>query len=118
MKEDLEIAMRNLTSATGRLREGVESATDALDRDGVIQGFEFTFELLWKTLKLLMESEGVRCTTPRECLKAAFRWGLIHDEQAALDLLDSRNRMSHTYSEQDALRVYEEIKETFLPSLH
>lgn len=42
---------------------------DELDRDGVIKRFEFTFELFWKTIKMLLEYEGFDCAGPRSCIK-------------------------------------------------
>ena len=115
MKDDLELALKKLGRAVARLREGIAAASDDLDRDGVIQRFEFTFELFWKALRLVLEQEGICCTTPRECLKAAFRLGLIEDEQPALDMLAARNRMSHTYSEDDARQIFNEIGDRYFP---
>jgi nucleotidyltransferase substrate binding protein (TIGR01987 family) len=44
--------------------------------DGTIQRFEFVIELYWKTLKRMLEEEGVRSGTPRETIRAAFCRGL------------------------------------------
>lgn len=52
MKDVLEYSLKKLKDAYQRLEEGVKQAKDELDKDGVIQRFEFTFELLWKALKL------------------------------------------------------------------
>jgi len=51
MKNELKYSFEKLKEALRRLNEGLKKAKDQLDRDGVIQRFEFTFELLWKTLK-------------------------------------------------------------------
>jgi hypothetical protein len=52
---EVAYAIGNLKTAFSRLKAAVEEAVDELDRDGVIQRFEFTFELLWKTLKVTLE---------------------------------------------------------------
>ena len=52
---EVAYALGHLKTAFLRLKEAVEEAVDELDRDGVIQRFEFTFELLWKTIKVTLE---------------------------------------------------------------
>ena len=43
--------LSDLLSALEQLKSGLLEAKNDLDRDGVIQRFEFTFELLWKVLQ-------------------------------------------------------------------
>ena len=117
MKEEISFAVKKLQDSVQRLTEGISQAQDELDKDGVIQRFEFTFELLWKTLKVLLESEGIDCVTPKECLKSAFRIGIIKDEQIVLDMLEDRNKTSHIYDEKESKKVFEKIKEEYLPSI-
>ncbi|MGA9292196.1 MAG: HI0074 family nucleotidyltransferase substrate-binding subunit, partial [Ignavibacteriaceae bacterium] len=88
-------------------------AKDQLDQDGVIQRFEFTFELLWKTLKLFMADQGVITRSPKEALKEAFRFGLIKDESIFLDMLEDRNQASHIYSEDLSNKIFERIKNKY-----
>lgn len=59
MKNEFLFSMKKLQYAFSRLKEGADSAADELDKDGVIQRFEFTFELLWKTLKLFLADQGI-----------------------------------------------------------
>jgi nucleotidyltransferase substrate binding protein (TIGR01987 family) len=73
MKDELKYSFENLNNAVKRLDEGIKQAKNQLDQDGVIQRFEFTFELLWKTLKLFLTNEGILTNSPKEALKAAFR---------------------------------------------
>jgi len=111
---EVELAIKKLNRAYERLAEAVEVAVDDLDRDGVIQRFEFTVELLWKTLKVLLAYNKVECTSPRDCVKKAFRYGLIEDDDIVLDMLDDRNRSSHIYDEKTSREIFERIKEVYV----
>lgn len=113
MKSETDLAVRKLKKAWKRLQESTGEASDALDRDGVIKRFEFTFELFWKTLKILLEYEGFRCTGPRSCIKEAFRRDLLKEGETALDMLEDRNRTSHLYDEATAKEIFERIRSTY-----
>ncbi len=117
MREELRYSLEKLQKATERLKEAVEQAVDELDRDGVIQRFEFTFELFWKTLKRLLEVEGFQCAGPRSCIKEAARRGFVSEPETLLDMLEDRNKTVHIYDESTAEEIYERIKGQYLPVL-
>lgn len=110
MKEAIDLAIKKLDNAISRLKGGIETTKDELDKDGVIQRFEFTYELLWKALKIYLEREGVEVKTPRENFKEAFRIGLIDDEDIFLDLIEDRNRTSHTYDKAVSEEIFMEAR--------
>ncbi len=67
---------------------------------GIIQAFEFTFELCWKTLKDYLVSEGFSdLNSPRQVLKQAAQSGLLRAPEVWFDMLDKRNLLSHTYDQ-------------------
>ena len=70
-----------------------------LEKEGLIQRFEYTFELAWKTLKDYLESQEVTAEFPREVIKSAFHYGLIESGEVWMDMLEKRNLMAHTYDE-------------------
>ena len=113
MKEKVKYALNSFESAFERLKESVEIAVDELDRDGVIQRFEFTFELLWKVLKIFLEEEGIICKTPKECLKEAFKINWIDGEKIFLTMLEDRNKTSHIYDKSVAEEIFGRIKEKY-----
>jgi len=79
---------------------------------GCIQYFEFSFELAWKTIKRFAEDEGIAdCNSPKSALKAAFANRWIETENVWLDMLMSRNKMSHTYDAASVLEVYGRLNE-------
>lgn len=116
-KTEVLLVYQKLTKAFERLREAVEKAVDDLDRDGTIQRFEFTIELLWKFLKIYLEYNGVDCFSPRDCIKKAFKHGLIKDDEIILDMLEDRNLSSHVYSEDIAKDIFNRIKNAYIPAL-
>lgn len=112
-KSEVLLAIERLDQATRRLEEAIERTRDDLDRDGTIQRFEFTVELLWKTLRQLLRYQGVECQSPRNCIKLAFRHGLIDDDETILDMIDDRNRSSHVYNDATAQAIFTRIQVIF-----
>ena len=90
MKAELIYSFQKLKEAVKKLDDGIKQVKDQLDRDGVIQRFEFSFELLLKTLKLFLADEGIITKSPKEALKETFRFGLIKDDEVFLDMLEDR----------------------------
>jgi nucleotidyltransferase substrate binding protein (TIGR01987 family) len=110
MNNKVEYALKQYEAAAARLTEGIASVKNDLDKDGVIQRFEFTFELLWKTLKILFEYKGVTGNKyPRDFLKEAFKMDIIDDEKIFLNMLDDRNILSHMYNKEISDQVYGRI---------
>jgi len=62
-----------LIKAFLKLENAIEQDYNEYVQDSVIQRFEFTFELLWKTLKFYLLVQGFEETTPRNILKKSFK---------------------------------------------
>ena len=76
--------------------ESKESLTE-IEQAGLVQFFEVAFELSWKVMRDVLQSEGYEINSPKETIKRAFEFGLIDDGEAWLDALQKRNLSSHTY---------------------
>lgn len=100
------------------LREalGQDRALTQLEKEGVIQRFEYTVELAWKTLNDYLESENVvlEQITPRTVIRRAFEAGIIKRGEAWQNALDARNRMSHTYDLAAFERVIGDIRLSYM----
>ncbi len=111
MKNDIDLSIEKLKNAIDKLKEGLNNAKSDLERDGVIQRFEFTFELLWKSAKLILDDSGIKTSSPEEIFKVIYKLGFLDDEKGLLEMLNDRNIMSHTYNKNLAEKVYFNIKE-------
>ena len=95
--------------ALSKLGIALEAKKTELNRDAAIQRFEFSYELMWKSLKSVLKDSGVICNSPKACFKEAFNQGWIQDEPLWLDMLQNRNLTTHTYDEALAEKVYRRL---------
>jgi len=106
----------NYKKALLRLKEGINNYDEENDllRDGLIQQFEFTFELAWKTLKTVFEDEGLTgLNSPKTVLREAYAAKLIKDEDLWLDMLKDRNTTAHIYNEKLAIKICSNVKDDY-----
>ncbi len=88
-----------------------------LEKEGLIQRFEYTFELAWKTLKDYLEAQGAEAKFPREVIKVAFQYELIQDGELWMDMLEKRNLLAHTYDEERFVFAVRKIKEEYYEAI-
>ncbi len=108
----------NFNKAFSQLKEAVELAQQRqlskLEAQGLIQGFEYTHELAWNTLKDFLEARGVgNLYGSRDTTRAAFRTGVIENGETWMEMIQSRNLTTHTYNEAAAAQIVEEILNTY-----
>jgi nucleotidyltransferase substrate binding protein (TIGR01987 family) len=109
----------NFQKAFGQLSDAVELAAEReltdLEKQGLIQAFEYTHELAWNTLKDFLENRGVQnIYGSRDASREAFQAGLIKTGETWMDMITSRNQTTHTYDE----ATVEEIKNAILNSYY
>jgi nucleotidyltransferase substrate binding protein (TIGR01987 family) len=113
-----ENKITNYIQATNRLMEAILECGDtptSLNRDGVIQRFEFSTELAWKACKEYLLNMGYSDVNgPKEVMREAYSNGLITDGDAWIDILNDRNLTSHIYKEDIAIEIYKRIKNSHL----
>ncbi|OOF02570.1 HI0074 family nucleotidyltransferase substrate-binding subunit [Salinivibrio sp. MA607] len=116
--ERWQLRLQNLVKAQCRLESacGQESYNE-LELAGLVQTFEFTFELTWKTLKDLLSYEGFDVASPRSVIRTALEANHLSSDQCEtlLDALVKRNLLSHTYDEQNALEAQRLIVKHYAP---
>ncbi|NLK97140.1 nucleotidyltransferase substrate binding protein [Defluviitalea saccharophila] len=106
----------NYKKAAQQLTEFIEKGElNKFEVQGLIQCFEYTFELAWKTMKDYLEEEGFEVKSPRSTIQTAFQIQLVNDGHAWIDALNKRNLMAHTYDEEVAKEAEQLIKEKYYP---
>ncbi len=91
--------------------------TTELERAGIIQFFEISFELAWKLMKDYLDAKQLSVKSPRDTIKQAFQIGLIGDGHVWIDALNDRNLTVHTYDNQLAEKMLTDINEIYFPEL-
>lgn len=114
--ENYQKAVQRLAEANAEYQLHLEN--DVI-RDGLIQRFEFTFELAWKASKEYLIDQGVSCDLhfPKQVLRAAYENHMIDEEEIWLKMLTSRNNTSHIYDDRIAAGIAKDITSSFLPVL-
>lgn len=110
---------KDLDNAIQSLKEGLLEEADDLRIDGVLQRFEFTFELSWKCIKDYLEMQGVvsNIGSPREIIQLAFKHNIISDGEKWIEMMLSRNNLSHMYDKEISRNIYQKIKEEYVKLL-
>jgi len=123
MTEDIRWKQRlaNYRKALKTLTDAVELSRQRplseLEKQGLIQGFEFTHELAWNVLKDYLQEHGyVRLIGSKDATRMAFKNELLEDGDAWMDMIKARNLSSHTYNTQTADKLVTDILERFYPA--
>lgn len=111
-----EERLQDYKKALIKLEEAVQEEESEIVIDGVLHRFEFTFELAWKTMKDVLEYQGIitKLGSPREIIQIAFKQNLIDDGETWIEIMLSRNALSHIYDEFTSRKIYREIKEKYI----
>ena len=106
----------NYEKSLGHLKTTVEKEDlNDIEKAGLIQFFEVTFELSWKVMKDFLTAEGYEVKSPRDSIKTAFEHGLIENGTLWLEALEKRNLASHTYDDNILEELEALIIHTYYP---
>ncbi len=94
---------------------GLEQMSE-LEKEGLIQRFEYSYELAWKTMKDYLEEQGtiINPVTPRNVIKEAFSAQIIADGQVWVDMMLHRNLLDHTYDFSKFQEVLDAVVKRYL----
>ena len=102
----------NYSKVLLQLEKFIKKAKDLneLEKQGMIQSFEYNFELAWNLIKDYYEYQGVtEIQGSRDAFRLAFNRGLIENGEGWMQMIQSRTKTSHTYNEETAEEIVSEI---------
>lgn len=106
-----EKALESLTSA---IELGKTRPLSDLEKQGLIQAFEFTHELAWNVMKDYFDYQGTQnITGSRDATREAYSKGVIKDGEGWMAMIQSRNKTSHTYNRAVADEIVNEIQNSY-----
>jgi nucleotidyltransferase substrate binding protein (TIGR01987 family) len=110
---------QNFENAFLKLSEAIEQkGLNELERNGLIQRFEFTIDLSWKVMKDFLEEKGFAFKpAPKDTFRLAQQSQYIDFAQTLIDGLDIRNDVSHDYSLEKFEKAELAIRDTVFPVL-
>ena len=109
--DNYERALKQLVSA---VRLGETRALSDLEKQGLIQAFEFTHELAWNVMKDYFFFQGQsNITGSRDAVREAYQKGLIDDGETWMGMIKSRNQTSHTYNQRVTDEIVQYIMERY-----
>lgn len=103
MSNDIRWKQRfqNFQKAVSELKDFLNvPRLNKFEKQGLIQCFEYTFELGWKCLKDYLEYQGYQVKSPRDSIKLSFQIGIVENGHLWMDALEKRNLLSHSYNEE------------------
>ena len=102
-----------------KLQEALQEDEKEIIIDGVLHRFEFTFELAWKSIKDYLEYIGIinKTGSPREIIKTAYEYKIIDNGEEWINMMLSRNNLSHLYDENKSREIYKDIKNIYIELL-
>lgn len=91
-----------------------KDSLNELEEQGLIQSFEYTYELAWNTIKDFFEAQGeTGLLGSRDASRLAFRRGLVENGEAWMEMIKSRALTSHTYQEAIAAEIAGKIRNSY-----
>jgi len=114
MESRLKFKITRAQKAFQTFEDILKEPYSVIIRDAAIQRFEYTFEIVWKSLReFLKEKAGVIANSPKLAFREAFSDGILSEEESkkCLEMTDDRNDTAHTYNEKVAERIFTGLKE-------
>jgi nucleotidyltransferase substrate binding protein (TIGR01987 family) len=88
-----------LKKADSVLEKFMKNDKTEQEQAGIIQSFEYCYELAWKIMKKVLNSEGLEVSTPKQVIREAGSAKIIDDVKLWIEFVNKRNLTVHTYNE-------------------
>lgn len=97
--------------------DGAGEVLEEIIKEGLIQRFEYTYEMAWNVLKDYALYQGnSEISGSRDAIRYAFSLNIISDGDLWMDMIKSRIKTSHTYNEETAHEIYRKIIDDYHPA--
>ncbi len=117
MNDDIRWIQRlnHFSKAFDQLTRFIDKGTlNELEEQGLIQSFEYTYELAWNTLKDYFEAPGeIKINGSRDAFRLAFRREIIKRGDTWMEMVKSRTLTSHTFNEDIAKQIVSAIRDQY-----
>ena len=101
-----DLKLTRLEKALASLEEGYKPSPSELERDGIIQRFEFSLELCWKTSQKVLSANGISTDVPKNTFRELAKLKWIESPEPWFSYIDARNKASHIYNREMAKEVF------------
>ena len=108
------INLEVLKKANNMLAKFMKNDKTEQEQAGIIQSFEYCYELSWKIMKKVLHSEGLEVSTPKQVIREAGAAKIIDDVKLWIEFANNRNLTVHTYNElilKDIMKIIPQFKE-------
>lgn len=110
LKRSVNYAKTNIESEDSESNELIDETLEEIVKEGLIQSFEYTHELAWNVMKDYAKFQGnTNVGGSRDATREALQLLLISNGDIWMDMIQSRNKTSHTYNEDIANEIYAKI---------
>jgi len=116
MDKTLTLKLKEFQQTIKTLQVSLDMKKSEITRDASIKRFEYTYELLWKCVKIfLREKIGLDSFSPKDCFRELLKNQLLsaEDTEELLKMVDDRNKIIHTYNEDFSEALYKKIKSKY-----
>ncbi|MBC8307167.1 MAG: nucleotidyltransferase substrate binding protein, partial [Pelagibacterales bacterium] len=101
----IDINIKLLEQAFERLKKFMQNNKTEQEQAGIVQAFEYCYELSWKIIKRVLSSKGIEVNSPKDTFREAGRNKIIEDVKKWFMFLETRNLTVHTYN----VKILEEV---------
>ena len=114
----LFLRFQNFKKAFKMYESGIRPDLNDLEKEGMIQRFEYCFELAWKCMQDLLSERGFTdIRGPRPVIEQCFKDGLVGDGVIWLEMLVSRNETVHLYDQSTFKKISEKVLSDYFVTL-
>jgi nucleotidyltransferase substrate binding protein (TIGR01987 family) len=101
-----ELVITPLIKAQKTFVQALGQVNSELERDGAIQRFEYTYELVWKILKKILKFKGLDVHNPRDVFREAAKQKLIEDPAIWFTFMKQKSLTLHNYNQDCADEIF------------